>query len=259
MIMYASSLVSAEPILPQIDWYGQSLWGAILTYSLVLVRFYLLGVLADEETLSEYFGGVKDGKSVLLSEILKSENFHLLLCAILWQFTKPSLTKILPYGVYSFLNITSYLTVDAFPGNQLSVALLPLKTYSEPLLLLGAAWAELLIFGSLARESWEGESVFYFYFYLFLWGLRTDSSEATRTAFHNVVDMFDWLLLNRLCPPAIRQSWLSFKRPLYALIPLEVQDLSAAEELEMELADASSAADQSGLTVEAAGKDYRVN
>ncbi|KAH3667124.1 hypothetical protein OGAPHI_002773 [Ogataea philodendri] len=209
-VMHFFRFITPESwIFVQIPWYNLSLTGSIVTYSLVVYRRHIL----DPDLLvSSPTDSIKahqmDYQTVPLTEILKSENTHLLVYSCLWLTTPTNMLKILPFAAYSLLNLTNYCIIEAFPKHPLSLAITPLVSYIEYPLLLFAAHVDLAVIGLLCKEAKNLGSLYVLIFYIFVWGLRVESSDASRLAVANLLKFLDKVFNEDVLPGSVYNLWV---------------------------------------------------
>lgn len=188
----------------------------VLTYTIVTYRRYSLFIsflLKQEQNQVAR-------RSVHLSEILKTENFHLLAFSLLWCSTNQNLFKLLPFTIYSVLNLSSFILNDLIPEYQISEALRPLMDYLENPLLILAAHIDGLVFGILIQECIEANSYYALVLYSLIWGLRVESSEASRCSLYTVLTIIDYFVYQDYSPEWLKNNWERIMRNITTLIPL---------------------------------------
>ncbi|ODV96288.1 hypothetical protein PACTADRAFT_80329 [Pachysolen tannophilus NRRL Y-2460] len=219
---------------PNSFWYKAADLGAVFTYSVVLYRRYSLilqmSFSNNKEGMEEKQGNeeVANNSTTLtkipLSEILKSENAHLLMFSLLWLSTPVNLLKILPFSLYSLLNLSHYLSIEILPDSQFSDAIIPLINYLETPMLVAASHLDILNFLVLGKECFKFKNGYSLALYTLTWCLRLETSEATRYSFHNIIAAIDYLVENStFLPKSIKNCWLTnLRKSITTLIPLNI-------------------------------------
>ncbi|KAH3676416.1 hypothetical protein WICMUC_002047 [Wickerhamomyces mucosus] len=178
--------VKAEPevsadILLEANAYKVSTLGSALTYLIVLYRANFEDKVVEfNEHKNEV---IVKSKLMTMSEFVKNENAQLLGYVLLWNFTPRSLIKLVPFLIYSMLNLTSFLTSEVIPDYPFSLALIPLLNYLEVPLLIIASHFDIFSFFILFKECIDIQNAYPFIIFLLIWLLRYESSEACRSSF----------------------------------------------------------------------------
>ncbi len=182
--------------------------GAIFTYAIVVYRRHFL-----TNPFASSF--------VPLSEAIKSENFHLLMLAFLWLITPCQLLKIIPFYLYSLLNVAHYYSKEVLnPLGGFSQALTPLITYFEGPILIVASHIDLLLFPIIFIQSIIKGSFFGLIIFFFIWCLKLECSEASRRSIYTVLDLISRIFMQPNIPPHVRYHWFLIRRRVELLIPL---------------------------------------
>ncbi|KAK6204267.1 uncharacterized protein RJT21DRAFT_132005 [Scheffersomyces amazonensis] len=116
-------------------WYWISLFGSVLTYSLVTYHHCLINLSSSDS------GGPNN--EITLVKIINSENTPLLGMTLLALFTPTNSFKLLPSTIYSLLNLINYVLIELHPTSKLSSLTVPLFGFLEEKLLLLAVNIEL--------------------------------------------------------------------------------------------------------------------
>lgn len=190
-------------------------YSCILTYIIVIYKRYLCDEIIEQKTT--------DNKT-LISYILKTENVQIIIFAFLWIVTKASIFKLIPFVIYSFLNVSCFLVFEAFPETQFSLSLAPFINYIKNPLLIFSALIDIFVIGLLLYEAFQNNSYYAFFLYVFIWCLRMDNSDASRIAIFNIIQLIDKLLKNKLVPFRVRHAWLCFKMKVLRLLSFSTKD-----------------------------------
>lgn len=201
--------------------YKLSVLGSIITYLVVLYRS---NPTVNEEVIEvdeskNRIAVVVDTQRISISELLKNENAQLLGYALLWWVTPQSVVKILPFFLYSLLNITTFVTTQMIPESSLAFAITPLLNYLEVPMLIGASHLDLLIFVVMLKQALSSQSGYALFIYSFIWVLRFESSEASRSSLNIVIKLLD----DRVPKEDVRlyKLWKSVRWVLGLFVPLE--------------------------------------
>ncbi|ODV85462.1 hypothetical protein CANARDRAFT_7575 [[Candida] arabinofermentans NRRL YB-2248] len=210
--------------LQSLSWYNISLYGSIITYSIVIYKRYIVDpefmILSPTSSITQYDSPYP---IIPLTEILRSENTHLLVYACLWLSAPSNVLKLVPFAIYSFMNTTSFFITDAFPTHPLIIAITPLAAYIETPLLIVSAHVDLLVIVLLFRQSCESRSFYAWIFYLFVWGLRVEYSDASRLAVSNILKVLDVVIMNTIFPSSLGRCWASVRNTLITILSLPHQ------------------------------------
>ncbi|ODQ78894.1 hypothetical protein BABINDRAFT_162560 [Babjeviella inositovora NRRL Y-12698] len=217
------------------SWYLTADLATIITYSVVIYRRHLVTTVRNLGSLSVATPGstyppVYRHTRIPLSEVLRSENAHLLAFGLLWLATPQNIIKLLPFACYSFLNLGHFLINECFSYSLLSAAIAPLLAYLEAPLLLGAAHTDIFIILILLKETVQNRSAFALFFYAFIWGLRLESSDASRSSLYSVLWAIDLFFNRRDVPVNVRESWVHVKTGITTLIPLALEETSGLDD-----------------------------
>lgn len=212
---------SSEPIyLKPTIWYYSADIGAILTYSIVIF-------ISINNSMPELV-------PFTLSKFLKFENSHLLSFAILWLFTPITIFKILPFTLYSLLNLSNYLAVEIFPESSMAELMNSLIEILETPLLLMAAHLDLLLFPIILVQSTKQQNLYPYVIYTIIWCLRIESSEVSKTSLYCLIHTIDnWIENSRYVDRFSYEKWVVFKTFMDRQLPLKLnpQDEMANEGL----------------------------
>ncbi|KAH8555059.1 hypothetical protein BGW37DRAFT_482287 [Umbelopsis sp. PMI_123] len=226
----SSSNAENEPSF-SVDKTLQLVWFAGHTVTIVGTILYLLSVvlfrsnrlfyvLAYLGTITSYavivyraFGLPKEHQPYL-SRLLIDENAIYMFLAMYWIITKPITITLAPYVIYSALHIAEYARVHLLhqkPETQRMLKEQNEKHYSRAMLL--AAEVEVygvmgrLILGAITFQSSAFSALLFAHFLR----LRYHMSENTRTAFTNISNRLDKLLLppqgNKKIPPVVQKVY----------------------------------------------------
>lgn len=190
-------------------------YSCILTYIIVIYKRYFCDEIIEQKVI--------DNKT-LISYILKTENVQIIIFAFLWIVTKASVFKLIPFVIYSLLNVSCFLVFEAFPETQFSISLAPFVNYIKNPLLIFSAFIDIFVIGLLFYEAFQSNSYYALFLYVFIWCLRMDNSEASRIAIFNIIQVIDKLFKNNLIPTKIKQTWICFKIKVLRLLSFSTKD-----------------------------------
>lgn len=169
----------------------------------LIVRFFyifaIFGVL-DSYSISVLVNfGASAGTNFFA--LITTENFQYLLLAVIWLFSRPSVFKILPYVLISFLQLCKhYKKLDDIPKSVLkSLALI--MAYNELVLIFGLFLDTILLRGT------SGYSLVAF---LGFYWLRIIYSESTKFFFFNFTDVVEQRIIRKYCPKDVQQIYKQF-------------------------------------------------
>ena len=216
------------PFFAFVPWYKLTNISCILTYSIVIYKRYLCKDRIDQDEING---------NILISYILKTENVQLIICSILWTATNESIFKLIPFAVYSILNVIFFFVFEAYPKSTFSVAVAPFICYIKDPSLVFSAFIDILIIGILLKESYTNRSYYAFFLYTFIWGLKIENSEASRIAITKMVETINPVLMNPYVPQKIQQFWCDFNSSLGQL--LSISTATAVELPKVELSSAT--------------------
>ncbi|ODV58032.1 uncharacterized protein ASCRUDRAFT_72896 [Ascoidea rubescens DSM 1968] len=217
-----SKLNLIEPIYfkPTI-WYYSADLGAILTYSIVIF-------ISINNSMPELV-------PFTLSKFLKFENSHLLSFAMLWLFTPITIFKILPFTLYSLLNLSNYLAVEVFPDSSLAELMNSLIEILETPLLLMAAHLDLILFPIILMQSINQQNFYPYVIYSIIWCLRIESSEVSKTSLYCLIHTIDnWVQSSSYVDKYSYEKWTVFRTFMDRQLPLR---LSKTESIDTPDAD----------------------
>lgn len=205
-VMYVTCLLNpGKKFLEIMSWYKITNISCILTYSIVIYKRYLC-----DDSIER----IEAGNNIFISYILKTENAQLIISAILWSVTEESIFKLIPFVIYSILNISCFFVFDAYPNETFSVALAPFICYIKDPSLVFSAFNDVAVIGILLNESYYSNSYYAFFLYVFIWGLKVENSEASRIALYKIVQFFDTILTNSYVPLKLRLGWSHAKNQI---------------------------------------------
>lgn len=219
--MYSAWVFNPEKhFLSVIPWYKLTNYSCILTYTIVIYKRYLC-----EETFEQNEAGGR----ILISYILKTENVQLIISAFLWTVTNESFFKLVPFAIYSILNISCFLVFEAYPQSHFSVALAPFISYIKNPCLIFSAFVDIFIIGLLLNESYHNNSYYVFFLYTFVWGLKMDNSEASRIAVYKIMKVIDLGFNHKFVPYKITHYWVCFKQRIFRLLSISMKENLSVE------------------------------
>lgn len=137
---------------------------------------------------------------------LNSEDFFLMIHATIWVFSPQIIIKLLPFAIYSSLNIAHFLMLDLYPKDQLTIAALPLLNYLEPTLMLATAFLDIILIFVLVIESFIQNSYWGLAFYTYTWALKALSSEHSKNAFIQLIHLHQIRNLKSIKQPPISKD-----------------------------------------------------
>lgn len=219
-LTYVFTAAAQNHLLSQFS-YKLSVLGSIITYLVVLYRSNLT---VNEEVIEvdeskKRIAVVVDTQRISISELLKNENAQLLGYALLWWVTPQSGFKILPFFIYSLLNITTFVTTQIIPESSLTAAITPLLNYIEVPMLIGASHLDLLIFVIMLKQSLVSQSGYALFIYTFIWVLRFETSEASRSSLNIIVRLLDDQVPKE--DVYLQKTWKTIRGGLNLFVPLE--------------------------------------
>lgn len=218
--LYVLCLVRNNPDLSK-KCYRISILSSLFTYLVVLQR----SRIEEEVQIYENQRVFVKTKYASLTNSLKNENAHLLGYIILWNFTKQSILKLIPFFIYSFLNISSFFILEVFPSSSLSIAVSPLLNFCEIPLLIVASYIDLFVIGVISKESFDDKDAYPFVIYFFIWLLRFENSEASRSSVGLIIRILDNYIFNSsLVSDSVKESWKQFRELLSEYFPLNNQN-----------------------------------
>ncbi|CCH41981.1 putative membrane protein [Wickerhamomyces ciferrii] len=195
-LIYLYALISNSQTLYHTS-YRISMIGTIITYTIVLFRS---NISVTEEEVSSNDDNTSrveliiEPTRVSLSDLLKDENALLLGYALLWLFTPPSIIKILPFNLYSYLNLTTFITTEILPNTKFSEVFTPCLEYIEQPVLIFASHLDVLIYVIVLRDSLSSKDAYALFIFGFIWILRFESLKASRSSVRSILNSFDYLL-----------------------------------------------------------------
>ncbi|CAK7902021.1 hypothetical protein CAAN1_07S00144 [[Candida] anglica] len=201
--------------------YNLASYSTMLTYALVVYRHTLL--------LSRQWSS-SNSPELPFSTVLRSENTHLLVMAILVATSEPNILKLCSFSIYSFMNLSDLLSRDIFKNTQVMVAAGPLLNCLEYPLLIIAAKADIAVVAIYLRESIATGHMYKFLLYIFVFGLRMESSESCRIAFHNALMLIHAGLVKANAPLSVLDNWIRFEEFCNIFVPSLVQLSALAKE-----------------------------
>lgn len=214
-----------KPYLNLLPWYQISNYSCILTYSIVIYKRYLCENKIDEKEI--------DG-NILISYILKTENVQLIICASLWTFTQESVMKLIPFFIYSILNLSCFFVFETYPEAPFSLALAPLICYIRNPFLVFSGLIDIAIIGVLVKEAIENNTYYSLFLYTFIWGLKMENSDASRLALYKCMELIDAILINHYIPEKVQNIWRQIKTQFCQLLSISTKSNSnTPEEVEI--------------------------
>ncbi|KAH3898688.1 uncharacterized protein SCDLUD_005011 [Saccharomycodes ludwigii] len=137
-----------------------------------------------------------------LGEVMKTENFHLLINSLLFSSNVNncrSISKIQPFAIYSFLNITNFICYELFPDSPISEAFKPILTLLRGPLMKLNSFIDILNFGVILYQDTQYKTGYYiFIIYCFVWILRLEYNENSRVALNKLVSFIDLFIGEQL-------------------------------------------------------------
>lgn len=213
--MYSTWVFNPEKhYLSVIPWYKLTNYSCILTYTIVIYKRYLCEENVDQNDA---------GGRILISYILKTENVQLIISAFLWTVTNESFFKLVPFAIYSILNISCFLVFEAYPQAPFSVSLAPFISYIKNPCLVFSAFVDIFIIVLLLKESYSSNSYYVFFLYTFIWMLKMDNSEASRIAVYKIIKLLDSGFSHNFVPLKITQYWIYLKQRIFRLLSISFE------------------------------------
>lgn len=198
--------------------YKLTTWGTVTTYLIVLYRSNFEEQIVVNEEKEEV---ILEPKVMCISELMKNENAQLLGYICLWIFTEATLIKLVPFFIYSLVNLSSYFTLDLIPNSGFSNALLPLLNYFELPLLSLASHFDLLAMSYLTKEAYSSGSAYPLVIYLCIWALRYENSEISRSSIKGIVTTIDQLFFMNFIPMRLQAEYALWRTYCTFMIPLD--------------------------------------
>lgn len=156
-----------------------------------------------------------------VSELMRDENALLFAYVLLWDFTARSIAKLVPFVVYSTINLSGFFLQELIPQSNLSAALLPLFNYFEMPLLILASHFDLIVMAQLVRESIETQNAYPLVIYCWIWLLRYENSEISRSSVKLIVTFIDGLLCLIIVPRKVAEAYVTWRRRWTFMIPVD--------------------------------------
>lgn len=228
--MLFANLTTVLVFIPNYFLYKMCLLGSMLTYSLVVYRRIFPSVsdeskntedLRSQEGISAELDSSQKQSSMTLPELLRSENGLLLCLGALYFFTNENVLKLLPFGVYSLLNLCYFFCTEVFCDYSFAAAFMPLVVYMETPLLVFAAHMDMLLFWVLLKESKIKSHLYAVALHLFIFVLRLETSEASRRALYGWIHYIDLFFSLDGIPVLCRLYWNNVLAIINHLVVLE--------------------------------------
>jgi hypothetical protein len=227
-LLYVFAFLTSRERL-QKNSYEVSILSSLFTYLIVLYQ----GSFEEEVQFDDNQVKVIVKRNIFsLSDSVKNENAQLLGYILLWNVTQRSTLKLVPFFIYSSLNITNYFLLDLFSETAFSHAISPFLNYCEIPLLKIASFIDLLVFGVVGKETNISQNRYPLVIYTLIWLLRFENSEASRTSICMIVRFFDNLVYEKeIFPESVNEPWKSFRDYYHVYFPSKC-DLSINDELD---------------------------
>lgn len=160
-------------------------------------------------------------KVMSVRELIQNDNALLFATILLWNFTLESVLKLLPFVIYAMINLSSFFIQEVIPHRPLSRALLPLFDYLELPLLTVASHFDLLNMFSLFKESYESHNGYPSVIYFWVWCLRFESSEISRSSVKALFGFVDGIANLGLLPNRLHRRYIDWRVRWTFLIPMD--------------------------------------
>lgn len=194
--------VFRSPSFPRF-WYREAYVAIIVTFAIILQKTYR-------------------AKPASAPELLRDDNVHYLMVAVLWLFSKPFFGTLPPFIIFSLFHVLTYVRSFLLPAlghgaqSPLSANIGSfVNTYNDRFMML-AAHCEFLLFLKIFLNFLtfrKGTLIPFLVYFVFI-KLRFDSSIFTRSAVKTYEVRVDGIVSNPSCPVAVKNAWLSFKHTL---------------------------------------------
>ncbi|ODV60696.1 uncharacterized protein ASCRUDRAFT_70577 [Ascoidea rubescens DSM 1968] len=221
-LLYFATMLSRSP-LPMI-WYTFSFIGCIITYSTVIIRRYLL-IVRKNQSVNVYSNF---SKLISVNDLVRSENFLFLATSFLYLFSPMSFFKILPFGLFSLLNLMNYLVKEVFRDYSISRHLIPLlKFFEKPSRIICSHIDFFVLIPIIFLQSVFINHHFYqLVFFLQLWFIKLESIKSQRTVFYSLIYLVDTLISilqdkKVKINPVVLTKYNRFKLNFEKLLPLD--------------------------------------
>lgn len=181
-------------------WYKEAYVAIIFTFSIILNKTYR-------------------NKAINAPDVLRDDNVHYLLAALLWLFSKPYFGTLPPFIVFSLFHVLTYMRSFLLPAlghgaqSPISVNIGSfVSNYNDRFMMLAAnaeffLFLRLFVFFITLRK---GSLIPFIVYFVFI-KLRYDSSMFTRSVLKTYEVRIDGLVGHPSCPHAIKNAWTSFK------------------------------------------------
>lgn len=190
-------------------------YSCVITYLIVIYKRYLCEDHIEQNEM---------GDKILISYILKTENVQLIISAFLWTFTRESFFKLVPFAIYSILNISCFLVFEAYPQAPFSEALAPLINFIKLPSLVFSAYVDIFIILLLLKEAYQNSSYYVFFLYTFIWGLKIDNSDASRIALFKIINIIDKGFNYKHVPKIVTFYWTVYKAEIFKLLSVTANE-----------------------------------
>jgi hypothetical protein len=165
-------------------------------------------------------------KVMSVSELMQNENALLFGYVLLWDFTAESIIKLVPFVIYSMINISGFFIQELIPESQLSKALFPLFNYLELPLLITASHFDMIVMLQLANEAYDTRNAYPLVIYMWIWCLRFENSEISRSSVKAIVTFLDGLMCLNIIPMKLSFQYVEWRRRWTFMIPMERESIN---------------------------------
>lgn len=207
--------------------YKASVVGSCITYSLVTLNHLMILIEGHNKPISKKKVGSASSKSqasinlkeTRFSNLLNTENTHLLAISFLTLTSPMNGLKLITFLIYSIMNLSTFVISDLFESNPVMSSLMPLLEYLVcPLLKFSNNVSFLLIF-VYAKEMMFEQNYSSFLTYTLVYCLKLDSSQHCRDSLHSMLLFFDYFLISIHAPVTVLKIWHQFRIVMFNLIP----------------------------------------
>ncbi|GMM36707.1 hypothetical protein DASC09_040320 [Saccharomycopsis crataegensis] len=205
-LVYFITILKVPPLA--MVFYYVGVLGIISTYTISIYRMHFL---SNSFVTS----------AIPITEAIKSENFHLLLMALLWLITPPQLFKLLPFAIFSTLNLAIYANRNLWaPKNPFVLATAPLIEYAQHPMMMTVAYIELVLFLVVFIQGALRGSFYAYIMYFFIWCLRVERSPYSRAVIYQFLNLITLALSQPNIPPHVFHNWILIYKRIAEIIPL---------------------------------------
>lgn len=188
-------------------WYRESYVATLLTFAIIIQQTHFKSAGAGR-------------KPVDVKSLIKDDNVHYMLLALLWLFTKPFFLSLPPFMIFSLFHVIGFTRSNMLPALGYSVSS-PLyrgldnfyRSYNGPSLMVAAGVEVINFFSFLFKAlTMRRDALIPFVFYALFIKVRYEQSNFTRNVFHAYEIKIDSLVANPRVPLPIKRGWVGFKQ-----------------------------------------------